>query len=411
MIIDASRRRFVSSALCACGACLVSPVLAARESPGALTSAVTRDYRPQDQDERGLWDICASVEQQLEASNLRIKDPALNESLLGIMRRLLPEQADKIRVFAMWSPDFNAAMFPNGLMIVNSGFLARARNEAQVAAVLGHESGHYLRRHTLQTWRNRRNATAVMAFVAVGAGAASGVTGSNWYDVANAINSGLLLSVFRHSRELEGEADSYGLQLMTNAGYAPDAAGKIWKQLIEERKASAAVRKKKYRDSASSALSTHPPSEERMGRLTTGGMFIERAKEQGITYDDGRERWLTATANLRAAFIDEQVKQNDPGASLYLIESLSADGWDGTLRYYEGEAYRLRDEAGDADRAATSYAAAVSFPDAMPEAHRAHGYAQLKKGDAETGRRALSRYLELRPDASDAAMVRFTLGQ
>jgi hypothetical protein len=140
-------------------------------------------------------------------------------------------------------------------------------------------------------------------------------------------------------------------------------------------------------------------------------MFIERAKEQGVTYEDGRDRWLAATAALRPQLIDEQVKQNDPGASLYLIESLAADGWDGTLRYYEGETYRLRDEAGDADRAATSYAAAVEFPDALPEAHRAHGYAQLKKGEVEVGRRALGKYLELRPDASDAAMVRFTLGQ
>lgn len=410
MIIDASRRRLVGSALCACGACLVSPLLAARESPEALMPIVTRDYAPQDPDERGLWDQCVNLEQQLETSNLRIRDPVLNDYLTGVMRRLLPDQADKIRVFAMWSADFNASMFPNGLMIVNSGFLARARNEAQLAAVLGHESGHYLRRHSLQGWRNRRNTSAVMAFVAV-AGAVHGVTNGVWYDVANAINSGLLLSVFRYSRELEGEADTYGLQLMANAGYSPDAAGKIWKQLIEERKASAAARKKKYKDGSSSALSTHPPTEERMGRLTTGGMFIERAKEQSATYDDGRERWLAATAALRPAFIDEQVKQNDPGASLYLIESLAADGWDGTLRYYEGEAYRLRDEAGDADRAATAYAAAVEFPDALPEAHRAHGYAQLKKGEVEAGRRALSRYLELRPDASDAAMVRFTLGQ
>lgn len=390
---------------------MVSPMLAAREPANALTAIVTRDYLPEDLDERGMWDICASIEEHLEASNLRIREPVLNEYLTSVMRRLLPDQAEKIRVFAMWSADFNASMFPNGMMIVNSGFLARARNEAQLAAVLGHESGHYLRRHTLQNWRNARTTSAVMAFVAVGAGAASGVTGTNWYDVANAINSALLLSVFRYSRELEGEADSYGLQLMTNAGYSPDAAGKIWKQLIEERKASAAARKKKYKDGAASALSTHPPTEERMGRLTTGGMFIERAKEQGVTFDDGRERWLAATAALRPALIEEQVKQNDPGASLYLIESLAADGWDGTLRYYEGEAYRLRDEAGDADSAATAYAAAVEFPDALPEAHRAHGYAQLKKGDVEAGRRGLSRYLELRPDANDAAMVRFTLGQ
>lgn len=411
MRIDASRRRFVGSALCACGACIAGPVLAARESRESLSAIVTRDYLPQDLDERGMWDQCALIEQQLEVSNLRIREPMLNEYLTGVMRRLLPDQADKIRVFAMWSADFNASMFPNGMMIVNSGFLARARNEAQLAAVLGHESGHYLRRHTLQGWRNARTTSAVMAFIAVGAGAVSGATGSNWYDVANAINSGLLLSVFRYSRELEGEADSYGLQLMVNAGYSPDAAGKIWKQLIEERKASAAARKKKYKDGAASALSTHPPTEERMGRLTTGGMFIERAKQQSVTYDDGRDRWLAATAALRPALIDEQVKQNDPGASLYLIESLAADGWDGTLRYYEGEAYRMRDETGDADRAVTAYAAAVEFPDALPEAHRAHGYAQLKKGEVEAGRRGLSRYLELRPDASDAAMVRFTLGQ
>jgi regulator of sirC expression with transglutaminase-like and TPR domain len=71
----------------------------------------------------------------------------------------------------------------------------------------------------------------------------------------------------------------------------------------------------------------------------------------------------------------------------------------------------LRDESGDAQRAAESYAAALQFPDAPAEAYRAHGYAQLKSGNVEEGRRALARYLELRPDAADAAMVRFSLGE
>src|SRR5262249_41569407 len=102
---------------------------------------------------------------------------------------------------------------------------------------------------------------------------------------------------------------------------------------------------------------------------------------------------------------------NDSGASLYLINSLAREGWDGTLRYFEGETYRLRDENGDGARAADAYAAAVKFADSPAQAYRAHGYAQLKTGNTEEGRRALTRYLELNPAAPDAAMVRFTLGQ
>ena len=60
-------------------------------------------------------------------------------------------------------------------------------------------------------------------------------------------------------------------------------------------------------------------------------------------------------------FIDEQIKLNDPGASLYLINSLTQDGWDGSLRYFEGEAYRMRDQPGDQERASTAYAQAVAL--------------------------------------------------
>ena len=42
--------------------------------------------------------------------------------------------------------------------------------------------------------------------------------------------------------------------------------------------------------------------------------------------------FVVAIAPLRFALIDEQVKLNDPGASLYLLNSLAKDGWDGVLR-------------------------------------------------------------------------------
>ena len=109
--------------------------------------------------------------------------------------------------------------------------------------------------------------------------------------------------------------------------------------------------------------------------------------------------------------LEEQVKLNDPGASLYLLQSLAQDGWDGQLRYFEGEVYRLRGDAGDDVRATQAYAAAVAFANAPAEAYRAHGYAQLRAGEREAGRQSLSRYLQLAPQAADAEMVRFSLSQ
>ena len=107
--------------------------------------------------------------------------------------------------------------------------------------------------------------------------------------------------------------------------------------------------------------------------------------------------------------LDDQVKLNDPGASLYIIRNLAKDGWNGLLRFYEGEVWRLRGARGDSALAGQSYAAAVAFPDAPPEAWRAHGYPLLKDGRRDEGKAALNRYLSLAPNAPDAAMVRYSL--
>jgi regulator of sirC expression with transglutaminase-like and TPR domain len=109
--------------------------------------------------------------------------------------------------------------------------------------------------------------------------------------------------------------------------------------------------------------------------------------------------------------LDDQVKLNDPGASLYIIQNLAKDGWNGLLRFYEAEIWRLRGEKGDDLRAAQGYSHAIHYADAPPEAWRNHGYALLKAGKREEGKAALNRYLAIAPKASDAAMVRYALAQ
>ena len=125
----------------------------------------------------------------------------------------------------------------------------------------------------------------------------------------------------------------------------------------------------------------------------------------------GRDRYLAAIGKHRPMLLDDQVKLNDPGASLYIIENLAKDGWNGLLRFYEAEVWRLRGEKGDDVRAAQGYAAAIGYRDAPPEAWRNHGYALLKTGRREDGKAALGRYLAMAPKASDAAMVRYSLAQ
>ena len=413
-MVALTRRGFVA-AMSGCAIC-GSAGAAARVAPSSMQPLVGEAYEPVAKDERGLWQSFEQFEIELASSNLLFDAPDMHSYVVGVMHRLLGERARDTRVYLLRDADFNASMAPNGMMIVHTGLLARVRNEAQLAAVLGHEAGHYLRRHSLTEFRSRQTKRAIIAFVAAGsnvmAGAAysQGLDGRNWITLANSINNGIVASMFNFSQAQELEADAFGLKLINDAGYAPDAAAQMWRQIIEENRASAAGRGKRYRP-RSSTLSTHPPDEMRMLDLTLSAREVEAIIIPGRSYRDGRDEWRAAVAPVRATLIEEQVKLNNPGGSLYLINALAQDGWDGTLRYYEGEAYRLRDDSGDAARAASAYSAAIEFPDAPPEAWRAHGYALIKAGQATDGHAALAHYLDAKPHASDAAMVRFSLAQ
>ncbi len=126
----------------------------------------------------------------------------------------------------------------------------------------------------------------------------------------------------------------------------------------------------------------------------------------GRMHDNHRARYLAKIAPIRAMLLDDQVKLNDPGGSQYLIETLAQDGWNGLLRFYEGETWRLRNRSGDDRRAAQSYAIAVAYPDAPAEAWRWHGLTLIKEGRKGEANAALSRYLQMKPAAPDAPFIR-----
>jgi predicted Zn-dependent protease len=401
-----TRRSLLGGLGCACCAGLVGTA-AARIAPHTMKPLITAGYRPTETDEKGMWAQYERVEQEIAGSNLLVPDKALASYLGSLAERVGGPAAKDLRVYVAQIPEFNAFMAPTGFMVVFSGLLTRMRDEAQLSGVIAHEAGHFVRRHHIRGWRDMKRKSDILTVLAMGAGVGGGAAGVYLGDAVQLAQMGTMLSLFAYSRELEAEADAMGLKLMAQSGYDPEAMPETWQQLIEEIELSAKMRKKRPRRGYS-LFATHPAPKERMVDLRASAKEVQGGTGEAAR---GRERYLKAIGAHRSRMLDDQVKLNDPGASLYIVQNLAKDGWNGFLRFYEAEIWRLRGEKGDDLRAGQGYAHAIQYADAPPEAWRNHGYALLKAAKREEGKAALGRYLALAPQASDAAMVRYALAQ
>jgi predicted Zn-dependent protease len=374
----------------------------ARILPASMVPLIGPGYRPVDADEKGMWQQMERVEEEVSGSSLLIRDKGVTDYLKNLIAKVGGPAARDFRIYLARVPDFNAMMFPTGFAVVFSGLLLRMRNEAQLTGVIAHEAAHFLRKHQIRQWRQMRTKTDIFAILAMAGGVAGGAAGVNTGDLQQLAQLGTMLSLLSYSRELEAEADAMGVKLLADNGYDPLAMSQTWEQLIAEEKEAARYRRRR-RQKDISLFSTHPAPESRMADLRVSAAEVRRP---GAAYDAYRARYLTAIAPIRQMILDDQVKLNDPGASQFIINNLAQDGWNGLLRFYEGEVWRLRNRAGDDMRAAQGYAAAVSYADAPADAWRWHGIMLSKAGRKSEARAALARYLLMAPGAPDAAFVR-----
>jgi predicted Zn-dependent protease len=272
--------------------------------------------------------------------------------------------------------------------------LLRTRNEAQLAAVLAHEFGHFEQRHSLRMFRDIRaktDAAAWLGFIPyVGLVAQLGVVGS----------------VFSFSRDMEREADLEGLRHVAKAGYQPKAFAGIWAQLRTEQDATAVERKQKSRkDRNGGFFATHPNTAERMMYLTEAAAKVKEGSGH-----EGEAEYRAAMADWWAPLIDDQIKLNDFGGTEFLLANLAADGWTSELLYARGELYRARGKAGDFEKAAGFYREAIAKGSELPEVRRGLGLALIRAGAADEGRAMLKDYLKRKPDAGDRAIMAMMAG-
>lgn len=340
-------------------------------------------------DEGGLWAMMDREERNLRRSPLLLRDPRLKNYVQEIACRLGSEHCPDIRVHLVRTPLFNASMAPNGMMQVWSGLLLRAENEAQLAAVIGHEIGHYLQRHSVERLRDLKAKSAFGQFIGL-------------FGLAGAVGQlALLASAFAYSREHEREADRIGAVLMHNAGYDVAESAKVWGNLLAEARA----RLGKEPEESSPLFATHPSSPERRETLAGYAAVLPGG-------GNGEEAFVRHTEPFLEEWLQDEVKRGQYAESLVLFTRMLERRRAAPLvQFHRGEAYRLRGENGDLDRALDDYRAAAAESNAPPPAFRGIGLIARQRGQAAEARQAFARYLQLVPEAPDAALIRNYLSE
>jgi len=149
-------------------------------------------------------------------------DPLVNEYLRKLGSRLTArtEVAGNIHFFVVNNPTVNAFAVPGGFIGVHTGLLLTTRNEAELAAVLAHETAHLTQRHIPRLIaESQRTSIPTLAAVLAGillAAAGGGQAGGAAIALATA---GAAQMQINFTRSYEEEADRIGMQFLDSAGY------------------------------------------------------------------------------------------------------------------------------------------------------------------------------------------------
>jgi len=184
-------------------------------------------------------------------------DPAVNQYVSCVSQTLLRTlpgdkgQGWEVTVFDDKTP--NAFALPGKKIGVHTGILKVAKNQAQLAAVIGHEIGHVEARHSGERLSVNTAATsaAVVGAILIGSNTSERNT------ALAALGAGAAVGVvLPFSRAHESEADTLGLRYMAQAGFDPKEAVTLWQNMAKEGGAK-----------PPEFLSTHPADSTRMAGL------------------------------------------------------------------------------------------------------------------------------------------------
>lgn len=187
-------------------------------------------------------------------------DARLNEQLLRVGRRIAEAtgRRDYQWEFKVVENDkmVNAFCLPGGKVAVYTGILPLTRDDAGLAAVVGHEVAHAIARHGGERLSQQLAVEGIVVAAAIGMAERDSNKATLYAGLLGAgATVGILLP---YSRLQESEADRLGLIFMAKAGYDPRAAVDFWRRMAEGGKGKARLPE---------FLSTHPADETRIRQI------------------------------------------------------------------------------------------------------------------------------------------------
>jgi predicted Zn-dependent protease len=189
----------------------------------------------------------------------------------------------------------NAFVMPGGKIVVYEGILRAARNQHQLAAVIGHEIAHVTAGHTKKRLLEGKTAEVGIQVAAVLLG--GGHYGAT-YTAQEMLNQGAIYAYYLpYKRANETEADVVGLEYMAKAGFDPRAAVELWKNMDEE---SGGERPAEF-------ASTHPSPENRMESLIS--QWVEVLPLYNQAHKEGRIPDCEVPAKIQDYYNNRQAQK------------------------------------------------------------------------------------------------------
>ncbi len=188
--------------------------------------------------------IGQQIHQQLiNSRKIRLSSNRQLQQKINVIGQRLAARSSRSQIPYTFSvvdnPEVNAFATMGGYVYVNTGLIAKAENEAELAGVMAHEIAHVTARHAVNQMRNVAISQGLMS--------AAGI------DTNTMVRLGVELAFnLPYSREAEREADQLGLKNMIKAGYAPIGMISFMQKLASQSPSSATL------------LSTHPAASQRV---------------------------------------------------------------------------------------------------------------------------------------------------
>jgi len=196
------------------------------------------------------------------------------------------------------SPAHNAFAVPGGYIYTTRQLVTLMDNEAELAAVLGHEVGHVAARHSQRRQQAAQRNSILGVLGAIGSSILLGNSGLG-DTLSRTFLQGSQLLTLSYSRSQETEADNLGIVYLQRGGYDPRAMGTVLASLAEQNTLEARIQGRNA--SIPEWASTHPNPASRVQEalakarplapgVTNTETFLSRI--DGLLYGDDPEQGI-----------------------------------------------------------------------------------------------------------------------